>query len=152
MVDEFTLGVILDTQKAMHDLRMVESERQRVEAGLRQTQENTNKTKINAIEAFQIGWGVTRGILKIAGISISGVTNAIINSVLAVGAELYKLAHIQAVTPGMQISAALTIASAITTIASAVSFENDAQQAMNIIHGTNAIISEVNWIIGRLNY
>lgn len=146
------LGILLDTSKAMEDLRAVENKKQEIDAGLKKTQQNTRDTVQMAITAFEVGWDMTRGVLKLAGISISGVTNAIVRSVFAIGKQLYTLATSQAVTPGMQWAAALTFVQAGITIASAIAYENESQQAMRTIEGTNMIISNVNWIIGRLNY
>lgn len=156
MVDVENLGILLDTSQAMNDLNAVESKRLEVETGLKTTQDNTRMTKAMAFAVAAQSWEMLRGVLKLAGVTISEVTNAVVRSTLNVGNSLYQVAAAYAaagtVNPFMAAAAITTMIQAGVVIGSAIALEGQNQQAMKYISASNSILHGVNGFIGYMNW
>lgn len=150
------LGIILNTNQAMNELNAVEAKRQQVEGGLKSTQDNTRMTKAMAFAVAAQSWDMLRGVLKLAGVTISEVTNAVVRSTLNVGNSLYQVAAAYAaagtVSPFMAAAAITTMIQAGIVIGTAIALDGQNQQAMKYISASNSILHGVNGFIGTINW
>lgn len=150
--DELNVGILLNTTDAKRELDQIGEEVKSTNNSLEKTKENSRDTMLMAINVIRNSYGILRGALKAAGITIDSITNAVITATLQMGQQFYTLATAQSVTPGMQWAAVITAIQAGIIIASAVNQEKESKQISQEIEATNLILNGINSIIGGMNF
>ena len=146
----------LNTQELRQELKQVNNEidetNQKGAVVLKNVQKNVKLTRQQVVGLAQASWGVITGMLEAAGITISTQFKVLISSAFAAINILTPLLTAQAVTPGMQIQAALgfiNLALAVASIGFAQAQE--AELAAQLASGMQALNS-VNGMIGMMNW
>jgi len=150
--ENLNVGILLNTQEAKQQLKDVNDQVQRTNQELNQTKQNSRDTMIMAIGVIRNSYGILRGVLKAAGVTVDSITNAVITATLQMGQQFYTLATAQSVTPGMQAAAVITALQAGIIIASAINQEKEAKDISREIEATTLILGNVNSIIGGMNF
>lgn len=151
-MDIENLGIMVDTSKAMADLRAVDKVKQQTDLELTQTRMAARDTWYMAMRVIRESWGMLRGLLMGMGITVSQVTNAIVQSAFRIGQTMITIGTAEAVTPGMEIAAAITLTQAALVIAQAYQAEKSGKTSMEEISSTNLMLGNMSRMVGDYNY
>jgi hypothetical protein len=154
--NEMNVGIILDTSKAKAELNEVESQKKVADAGLEQTKQNARDTMQVSFAVVRSSYQLLKGILKAAGVTVDGITNAVIMSTLNVGQQLYTIGTAYttagAVNPMMMAVGIATLVQSGLVINAAINQEQQSKETMRQIEITNDIMGGIVGMIGAIHY
>ena len=93
-------------------------------------------------------WLATQGVVRAAGGSISTVFRTVIGTTLGAISLLTPILTAQAVTPGMQIQAAIGFASIAVAVSALVAAELQQRELSDALRGANMALHGIQSLIG----
>lgn len=150
--ENLNVGIILDTTAAHQQLAAVEAQASQVNQEVNTLSTNARETIRVTVGLMRSTYGMLRGALRAAGVTVDAITNAVVSATIQLGEQFLLIATAEAVTPGMKAAAVITAIQAGIIIASAVQMEKEKKERQRSIEATNLIINNVNSFVGWLNY
>lgn len=150
--ENFNLSIILDTNEAQNQLKDIEQKTKNADVALEEVKKKSRETTIAVISIIRVSYGILRGVLRASGITIDAVTNAVIQSALMMGQQMYTIATAQAVTPGMAAAAIITGIQAGVVMGTAFAAQGKAADITRDIETANMIIGNVNAMVGLMHF
>ena len=141
---EETIGDLkIPKEQILQDIAKVDEQRKKLEEKLEETGEKTKDTWMIAVGVAQASWNLMDGILTAAGVTISGVTRAVIQGAFSAVQIFTPIITAAAVTPGMQILAAIGAVQIGLAIAAAVAAEREQKEVQTGLTVASGMISNV---------
>ena len=151
MTDE---GIVLKVNKEeiIQDLKEIKEEGKAVTKTVEKIVTEAKYSFTQIIGGVHAVWLATQGAVRAAGGSIETVFRTLIGTSLSTVAILAPLLSAQAVTPGMQIQAALGFASLGLAISALVAAEAEEKEFSDALRGANMALHGIQSFIGVFNF
>ena len=126
----------------------VEKERKKTDEAVKKTKEESERSLKNIIGIAQATWDLTTSIAEGAGLSLSLVTKAVVQSAFAIASTIRRIAQAEAITPFLQAQAVFSFIGAGLALAAAFAAQTQqTETSQNIATGLTRI-NQVNSYIG----
>lgn len=146
MGEDFNLDITLDTSKAEAQLKAVEDERQATEHKVAMTKQAANESFQKTLAGARLSWSLVKNISKAMGLTLDKNFELAVSMAFSTISILTPLLSAAAVTPGMQVQAALGFVELGAAIAAIVTAQD--VQAAGKIQGLGSVIGNINTMIG----
>jgi len=151
-MSELDVTIKLDVSGAKRELSEVDKQTTKAKADLKELKQNARDTAMLTITVLRTSYGILRGVLRAAGITIDAVTNAIVQSTLTFAQQLATVATAASVTPGMQAIAVIAAIQYGLVLGSAIVAKREGEKTSQDIETINMIFGSMNGMIGGFNH
>jgi hypothetical protein len=146
----------IDVEKAIDDLEKVEEKRKEVEKDTKDAIKTVDKEvasmRRHAVNAMQGTWHALEGMMRSVGITMPQLLRSVISGTFAAIKLLTPILTAEAVTPGMQIQAAIGFSQVALSIVAAAAAQREAAEQENSFNNINSVLGSINSLIGAWNF
>ena len=142
----------INAEDLLRELEAVEGRANEVEDIVEEVKETARSSLTQVMGGVHAAWLATQGIVRATGGTIETVFRTVVGTTLGAISMLVPLLTAEAVTPGMQIQAAMGLASIGIAVSAMVAAELEQRELSDQLRGANMALHGIQSLIGVFNF